>query len=65
MFQFLNPVEREILHLWAVEGMTTAQIAEQLDTPRGTVLSRIYRMRQRLIAEFGAAYSDGMAGVGA
>ncbi len=65
MFQFLNPAEREVLYLWAIEGMTTAQIAEQLDAPRGTVLSRIYRMRQRLITEFGTAYSDGMTEVGA
>jgi len=64
MFRFLHPAEREILYLWAIEGMTTAQIAEQLDVPRGTILSRVYRMRQRLIAEFGAAYSDGVAEVG-
>ena len=64
IFEFLNPPEREVLYFWAVEGMTAAQIAEQLDIPRGTILSRIHRMRQRLINQFGDDYSDGVAEVG-
>ncbi len=43
-----EPLEREILFLWAVEGYTTAEVAKWLDLPRGTVLSRISRLRKRV-----------------
>lgn len=46
----MDPFEREILYLWAVDGLTAAEIAVQLQTRRGTVLSRIHRLRQRLHA---------------
>lgn len=44
----LNPLERELLHLWAVEEFTAEEIARQTDTPRGTILSRIHRLRKKL-----------------
>jgi len=44
----LNPMERELLHLWAYEEMTAQEIATQLDSPRGTILSRIHRLRQKI-----------------
>ena len=40
--------EREVVFLWAVDGLSTAQIAEELSLPRATVLSRLRRMRLRL-----------------
>ena len=43
----LNTVEREVLYYWAIEGMTAQEIANQIDVPRGTVLSRLYRIRKR------------------
>ena len=43
----LNTVEREVLYYWAIEGMTAQEIAEQVDVPRGTVLSRLYRIRKK------------------
>lgn len=43
----LNTVEREVLYYWAIEGMTAQEIADQIDVPRGTVLSRLYRIRKR------------------
>ena len=43
----LNIMEREVLYYWAIEGMTAQEIADQIDTPRGTVLSRLYRIRKR------------------
>lgn len=43
----LNTLEREILYYWAIEGMTAQEIAEQIDAPRGTVLSRLYRIRKK------------------
>jgi len=44
----LNSVEREVLYYWAIEGMTAQEIADQIDAPRGTVLSRIYRIRKKI-----------------
>lgn len=44
----LNPLERELIHLWAVEGMTAQEISDQLETPRGTILSRIHRLRKKI-----------------
>ncbi|MFV9615669.1 MAG: RNA polymerase sigma factor [Gammaproteobacteria bacterium] len=43
----LNTVEKELLYCWAIEGMTAQEIANQIDVPRGTVLSRLYRLRKR------------------
>ena len=47
------PVEREILFLWAVEGYTTTEIADWLNLRRGTVLSRISRLRKRVQEQTG------------
>ena len=44
----LDNAEREILFLWAVEGYTAAEIAEQTLVPRGTVLARLYRIKHKL-----------------
>ena len=56
----LTAAEREVLYLWAVEGMTATEIALSLGQPRGTVLSRLHRLRKRLVydnpASSGAAY---------
>lgn len=44
----LNASERELLHLWALEAYTAREIAEHLECPRGTVLSRIHRLRRKI-----------------
>ncbi len=44
----LTPQDREILFLWAVEEYTAQDIAQHLATPRGTILSRIYRLRNKI-----------------
>jgi RNA polymerase sigma-70 factor, ECF subfamily len=36
---------REVLLLWAVEGLKYREVAEVLDVPLGTVMSRLYRAR--------------------
>lgn len=45
----LGDAERELLYLWAVEGYTIDEISNHTATPRGTLLSRLHRMRRRLI----------------
>ncbi len=45
---------REILYYWAVMGNTAAEIATILDVPRGTVLSRLHRIKKRLQERSGA-----------
>ena len=41
----LDPRYRDVLLLWAVEGLKYREIAEVLDVPLGTVMSRLYRAR--------------------
>ncbi len=48
IWSLLEPMDREILYYWAVEDMTAAQIASLLGSRRGTILSRIHRLRNRL-----------------
>lgn len=43
----MTPQEREVMFLWAVEGYSASEIALQLAQPRGTVLARMRRARQR------------------
>ncbi len=44
----LRPVEREALLLFELEGYTAQEISKLTSNPRGTVLSLIYRSRQKL-----------------
>ena len=46
----LKPEFREILLLWGVEGLKYREIAEILEVPIGTVMSRLHRAR-KLVAE--------------
>ncbi|HBO96403.1 MAG TPA: hypothetical protein DD667_24220, partial [Gammaproteobacteria bacterium] len=48
VWRLLDPLERELMYLWAVEGFTAQQIATELEQPRGSVLSRIHRIRKKL-----------------
>jgi len=48
IWQELNAGEREIMFLWAVEEMSANDISTELDMPRGSVLSKIYRLRNRI-----------------
>ena len=51
VWEILDAFEREILYYWAVEEMTAKEIACQIEVPRGTVLSRIYRVRKKIETE--------------
>ncbi len=48
IWSILNAAEREIVFLWGVEGYTAAEVATELDMPRGTVLSKIHRLRKKI-----------------
>lgn len=45
----LNALEREVLYLWAVEEYTVDEIAQRTDTPRGTLLARLHRLKKKLV----------------
>jgi RNA polymerase sigma-70 factor, ECF subfamily len=49
VFDQLKAAEREVLFLWAVVGYSTSEIAKELQQSRGTVLSRLYRARQKIL----------------
>ena len=48
VWKTLEPVDREVLFFWAVEGFSMREIAEKLEISRGTLLSRIHRLRKKL-----------------
>jgi len=52
IIEFLDMDEREILFFWAIEGMSASQIEIQIGVPRGTILSKIYRMRKKIMSHF-------------
>jgi RNA polymerase sigma-70 factor (ECF subfamily) len=45
----LSPDDAEIVVLKHIEGWTYDELAKALDVPRGTVMSRLYAARQRLL----------------
>ena len=47
LLEHLNVTEREVLYLWAVLEYTTSEIATELEIPRGTILSRLFRIRKK------------------
>jgi RNA polymerase sigma-70 factor, ECF subfamily len=51
----LKDEEREMVYLQAVEGYSAGEIASLVGRPRGTVLSKIHRAKQRLRQLLGGA----------
>ena len=49
VFSSMNAADREVLYLWAVMGYSASEIAKELKQPRGSVLSRLYRARQKIL----------------
>ncbi|WP_166359404.1 sigma-70 family RNA polymerase sigma factor [Pseudomonas akapageensis] len=47
-FEQLNPEQRALLYWVSIEGLGYKEIAEMLDIPIGTVMSRLSRARQAL-----------------
>lgn len=48
VWRALSAPEREVVFLWAIEGFTVDEIAQQIGASRGTLLSRLHRLRKRL-----------------
>ena len=44
----LNFKDRELLYLWAVEEYTAQELADFFDIPRGTILSRLHRLKIKI-----------------
>jgi len=51
LLQQLPPEQREVFVLFEVEGMPMAEIAQALDCPLQTAYSRLYKARERILAE--------------
>ncbi len=49
----LNHEDRELLYLWAVEEYTAKELADLLKCPRGTILSRLHRLKIKIIGFLG------------
>jgi RNA polymerase sigma-70 factor (ECF subfamily) len=60
----LSPVHREILHLRHFEGLSYREMADILECPIGTVMSRLYAARQALKSRL-SCYMGGTSGPGA
>lgn len=45
----INADERELLYEWAVEEKTIAQIAEEKGSKLGTILSKVSRLRKKIL----------------
>lgn len=43
----LNADENELLYYWAVEGYTVQELADEMGKPKGTLLSKLHRIRKK------------------
>jgi len=49
----LSPAERELLTLKHLDGLSYDELAERLDIPKGTVMSRLFHARKHLREKLG------------
>lgn len=61
VWPLLSAAEREVIFLWAVEDLSAAEIAVHLEIPRATVLSRMRRLRLRVIKDTSPLISGGFS----
>jgi len=52
LIKMLTTEENELLYLWAVEEYSTSEIAIITQQPKGTVLSKLHRMKKRIRNNF-------------
>lgn len=52
LLSYLNSEENELLYLWAVEEHTVSEIAVIYNKPRGTILSKLHRLKKRIRTSF-------------
>jgi RNA polymerase sigma-70 factor (ECF subfamily) len=57
----LSPEHRELLFLWAIEGYTVQEVSDILSVPRGTLLSQLHRMRQKIKSSLASDQSPSQA----
>ncbi len=48
----LNMEENELLYLWAVEDYTVDEIAKIYEKPKGTILSKLHRLKKRIRLDY-------------
>lgn len=54
----LSSQENELLYLWAVEEHTVEEISKMYAKPRGTMLSKLHRLKKRIRAQFNTTCSS-------
>ncbi|VAW93460.1 hypothetical protein MNBD_GAMMA22-734 [hydrothermal vent metagenome] len=52
LFKSLSTEENELLFLWAVEEHTVEEIANFYEKPKGTMLSKLHRLKKRIREEY-------------
>ena len=61
VWALLDSLEREIMYLWAIQGLTTAEVAISLNIPKGTVVSKISRLRKKVTSQLSSDIESGVA----
>lgn len=51
IWRTLNTSEREIMYLWAILGFSTSEVSKYLDMPKGTIVSKVSRLRKKVIGK--------------
>ena len=52
IWPLLDPLDREILYFWAYEDCSTSDIATKMQLPKGTILSRMHRLKRKIKRDF-------------
>jgi RNA polymerase sigma-70 factor (ECF subfamily) len=53
----LSPLDRDILYHWAALGFSIDEVSIQLEIPRGTLLSRVHRLRKNIDSRYNNYFS--------
>ena len=61
IWKLLSSSEREIMYLWAIQGYSTSEVANYLNTPKGTIVSKISRLRKKVVNQLSANTEYGVA----